>query len=128
MLGTGLGAVTARQDCDEARHMSARLLIRPAIRWARPVPAINDDKSHGRARLSPASESFGSVVITNTDTGSSHSCDRCTAGESAGACRNPGARGLAAGDNSECCSRASDLGQPRSNTPALTGDAHGLSA
>jgi len=30
-VGTGLGAVTARQDCDEARHLSARLLIRPAV-------------------------------------------------------------------------------------------------
>ena len=104
MLGTGLGAVTARQDCDEARRLSARLLIRPAIRWARPVPAINDDKSHGRARLAPASESFGSVVITNTDTGSSHSCDRCTAAEPPVRVAAPGARGLAAGDNSERCS------------------------
>jgi hypothetical protein len=76
-VGIGLGAVTARQDCDEARRESARLLIRPAIRWARPVPATAT--TYPTRRPDPgrsASESFGSVVVTSTDTGSDHRDDR----------------------------------------------------
>ena len=47
---------------------SARLLIRPAIRWARPLPAITTtDPKQRRAEDPTASETFGSVAITDTN-------------------------------------------------------------
>src|SRR5215212_11185668 len=67
--GTGLGAVTVRKDCDEARPPcgSARLLMRPAVRWARPVPATpTTNPSQGQRRQEPANELFGSVAVTGT--------------------------------------------------------------
>jgi hypothetical protein len=103
------------------RHdeVSARLLIRPAVRWARPVPATNDDRSPGKARPRPASESFGSVVVTGTDTGSDHLRSRHNGGESRLCVLRTGRMSILGGDKTRGCElpslQVSGPGQPRRN-------------
>lgn len=63
---TGIGqGVTARRDCDETRPFSGSvgLLIRPAIRWTRPVPVSRATYPTQRHVLL-ASVTFGSDLET----------------------------------------------------------------
>lgn len=53
------GAVTGRQDCDEARpERSATLLIRPAISVGQAGAGDRDDKHNARARGKPSQCEF----------------------------------------------------------------------
>lgn len=80
---------------------SARLLIRPAIRWARPVPATTTTNPNRRRVGSTANETFGSVVITGTDHGSDHCWDRGTQADAGLRVVRPGSQTTSAANNPE---------------------------